>query len=83
IPIITTIGGRLGVVMAGSVLIESIFAIPGLGSYMLSAIYNRDYPIIQGGVLILAVFISIIMLITDIIYAFVDPRIKSKFKNQK
>ena len=50
---------------------------------MLTAISNRDYPNIQGGVLILAVFISIIMLITDIIYAFVDPRIKSKFKNSK
>ena len=83
IPIITTIGGRLGVVLAGSVLIESIFAIPGIGSFMLTAISNRDYPNIQGGVLILAVFISIIMLITDIIYAFVDPRIKSKFKNSK
>lgn len=80
IPIITTVGGTLGHIMAGSVLIESIFAIPGLGSYMLSAITNRDYPVIQGGVLVMAIFISIVMLLTDIVYAFIDPRIKSQFK---
>lgn len=83
IPIITTIGGRLGALMAGSVLIENIFAIPGLGSLMLTSINNRDYPTIQGGVLMLAIFISLIMLLTDIVYAFVDPRIKSQFKNGK
>ena len=80
IPIITSIGSRLGAIMAGSVLIESIFAIPGLGSYMLNAINNRDYPVIQGGVLMMALFISVVMLLTDIVYAFVDPRIKSQFK---
>lgn len=80
IPIITTIGGRIGAILAGSVLVESIFAIPGLGSYMLNAINNRDYPVIQGGVLVIALFISVVMLITDIVYAFVDPRIKSQFK---
>ena len=80
IPIITTIGTRIGAILAGSVLIESIFAIPGLGSFMLTAITNRDYPVIQGGVLIIALFISVVMLITDIVYAVVDPRIKSQFK---
>ena len=80
IPIITTVGSHLGAIIAGSVLIESIFAIPGLGSYMLIAINNRDYPVIQGGVLVMAVFISFVMLLTDIVYAFVDPRIKSQFK---
>lgn len=80
IPIITTVGSRIGLILAGSVLIESIFAIPGLGSYMLTAINNRDYPVIQGGVLIIALFISVVMLLTDIVYALVDPRIKSQFK---
>jgi len=83
IPIITTIGSKLGATMAGSVLIESIFAIPGLGSFMLTSINNRDYPVIQGSVLVLALFISVVMLLTDIIYAFVDPRIKSQFKSGK
>lgn len=80
IPIITTVGSRIGAILAGSVLIESIFAIPGLGSYMLTAINNRDYPVIQGGVLIIALFISVVMLLTDIVFALVDPRIKSQFK---
>lgn len=80
IPIITSISSTIGHVLAGSVLIESIFAIPGIGSYMLTAINNRDYPVIQGGVLFIALFISIVMLITDLVFALVDPRIKARFK---
>lgn len=80
IPIITTISSTIGHVLAGSVLIENIFAIPGLGSYMLTAINNRDYPVIQGGVIFIALFISIVMLITDLIFAMIDPRIKARFK---
>jgi peptide/nickel transport system permease protein len=62
--------------VSGTVILEEVFAIPGLGRLVLSAIGNRDYPIIQGTVLFLAVSVALIMLLTDILVAFVDPRVK-------
>ena len=60
---------------------ETVFSIPGLGMYMVSAINKRDYPAIQGSVLFIAVVFSLVMLLVDILYAFIDPRIKAKYKN--
>jgi peptide/nickel transport system permease protein len=60
---------------------EVIFSIPGVGSYMLTAINNRDYPAVRGGVFIIAVCFCLIMLIVDIIYAVVDPRIREQYES--
>ena len=79
IPIITVIGNQTGVLIGGSILVESIFSFPGLGKYMLDAINYRDYPAVQGTVLIISFMSVIIMLLVDIAYSFVDPRIKAAY----
>lgn len=85
IPVITVIGFQLGMIMGGSVVIESIFAIPGLGSLMQTGINNRDYPVIMGCVLVLSACVCIMNLLVDVVYALVDPRIKAQYTagNQK
>lgn len=80
IPVITTIGMQFGILIGGTVLVESIFVVPGVGKMMVDAIKSRDYPVVQGGVLAIAFFFSLINLIVDILYAYVDPRIKSQYK---
>jgi peptide/nickel transport system permease protein len=76
IPVITVIGSQLTFLVGGSVVIEQVFAIPGLGRFMLAAISARDYPMVQGINLVLAGFVVVINLAIDIIYAVVDPRIR-------
>lgn len=80
-PIITTIGTGFSSIVAGSAVIESVFSIPGVGAYMLSAINGCDYPAVRASVLFFAVFTAIIMLIVDLVYAFVDPRIKAQYSS--
>ena len=81
-PTITNIGRILSAIIAGSPVIESVFSIPGVGMYLLTAINTRDYPAVRACVLFFVVFISIIMLCVDLAYAAVDPRIKAKFITQ-
>lgn len=81
IPIITVIGNQTGVLIGGSILVESIFSFPGMGKYMLDAINYRDYPAVQGTVLVISFMSVIIMLLVDIAYSFVDPRIKAEYKS--
>lgn len=83
IPIITVLGIQLGTMLGGAVLTESVFSVPGLGKFMVDSIKNRDYPVVQGGVLLLAIVFSLANLIVDIIYAYVDPRIKSQYDRGK
>ena len=83
IPVITVIGMQLGSIIAGSVVVEAIFSIPGLGSLLMNAINNRNYPVIQGSVLFMSVFISLMNLLVDVIYGFVDPRIKAQYGGGK
>lgn len=78
-PTITNVGRILAAVIAGSPVIESIFSIPGVGLYLLTAINTRDYPAVRACVLFFAVVISLIMLAVDLTYAAVDPRVKAKF----
>jgi len=80
IPLITVIGLSFGGLMGGAVLTETIFAIPGVGSFMVQSIASRDFPVIQGGVLLLAVIFSFVNLIVDILYGFADPRIRSQYR---
>ena len=76
VPIITLIGNYFGGILGGSTIIENIFAIPGLGSYVLSAIQNRDYPVIQGYVLITGTTFVLITLAIDLLYLAVNPKIR-------
>lgn len=80
IPIITTIGMQFGILLGGAVLVESIFEVPGVGKMMVNSIKSRDFPVVQGGVLAIAMLFSIVNLLVDILYAYVDPRIRSQYK---
>lgn len=82
IPVVTVIGASFARVIGGTVIIEQIFSIPGVGMYMLDAINTRDYPVIQGSVLILAAVTSLTMLLVDLIYAMIDPRIKASYSKK-
>lgn len=83
IPIITIVGSVFGVSLGGAVIAETIFSIPGLGSYTISALISRDYTIVQGSVLYFAVMYSVILLLIDLVYTMVDPRIRSQFSGNK
>ncbi|BCK86049.1 ABC transporter permease [Dysosmobacter sp. NSJ-60] len=83
VPIITTIGIQICGFLAGSVLVESVFALPGLGKYVVDSVNYKDYPAVQGVVLFIAINCVIINLLTDIIYCFVDPRIKAQYGRKK
>lgn len=75
IPVITYFGPMLAYIVTGSLVVEQIFAVPGIGDKFVNSITNRDYPLIMGTTIILAVFIVIMNLISDILYKVVDPRI--------
>lgn len=76
IPIVTVIGMNIGLLMGGAVLTETIFTLPGLGKYIADAILAYDYPVIQGFTLFFATAFVVINLLTDIIYVYIDPRIR-------
>jgi peptide/nickel transport system permease protein len=76
IPVVTITGSRLGAQFAGAILVETIFSWPGIGRMAYDAIYARDYPLIQGVVLFIAIIFVIINLVVDIMYVYIDPRIK-------
>ena len=83
IPIITVAGLSFGGLLGGAVMTEIIFSVPGLGKLMVDSINARNYPMVQGGVLFIAIVFSCVNLLVDILYAFVDPRIKSQYKSGK
>jgi peptide/nickel transport system permease protein len=75
IPVVTVMGLQFGTLLGGAVLTETVFSWPGIGRLMVDSILARDYPVVQGAVLLLAVFFVMINLVVDVIYAFLDPRI--------
>ncbi len=83
IPIVTTIGLTFGKMLGGAVLTESIFSIAGIGKLMVDAIKLRNTPVVQGGVIFIAFSLSIVNLLVDILYAYIDPRIKSQYMKAK
>lgn len=83
IPVITIAGVNFGRLLGGSVMTETIFSIAGIGKLMVDAIKVRNFPMVQGGVLFIAISMSAINLLVDILYAFVDPRIRSQYIRQK
>lgn len=82
IPIVTSSGQHFGFMLGGSLVQEQIFSIPALGILMVTAINSRDYPQIRGSVILLAFTYSIVSLLVDILYAFLDPRIKAQYVNE-
>jgi peptide/nickel transport system permease protein len=76
LPVSTIIGLQTGLLLSGAVLTETIFAWPGIGSWLKDAIFNRDYPVLQGGVLFVAVVFVLVNLLVDISYAIINPRIR-------
>lgn len=80
IPVVTVVGLQFGHLLGGAVLTESIFSIPGVGRLMVEAIKMRDYPLVQGGVLYIAVAFSLVNLLVDLVYAWIDPRIKAQYR---
>ena len=79
IPVIMVIGGIFGSSLGGSLITEVIYSIPGLGQYIMTALNNRDYPVIQSGILIISSMFAVIILIVDVVFALVDPRIRLQY----
>jgi peptide/nickel transport system permease protein len=76
IPVVTIVGGQLGTLLAGTVIVETIFALPGMGRLTVEAILFRDYPVVQTNVMLVAVILVGLNLIVDLTYAWLDPRIR-------
>lgn len=76
IPIVTVVGLQLGYLLGGAILTETVFAYPGLGWTMMNALFSRDYPLVRGGVLLMATVFIFVNLAVDILYAYLDPRIR-------
>ena len=83
IPIITYAGTQFSGLLGGAIVIENVFTIPGIGTYMVQAINYRDYGAVQGSVIFSAITFCVVMLIVDVIYAYVDPRIKAQYENKQ
>ncbi|AOZ69188.1 peptide ABC transporter permease [Rhodobacter xanthinilyticus] len=78
IPVITTIGLQVGVLMAGAILTETIFSWPGIGKWMIDSISRRDYPVVQSGLLLIAGLVMLVNLLVDLTYGLINPRIRHK-----
>ena len=76
IPVVTTIGLQVGVLMAGAILTESIFSWPGIGKWMIDSVSKRDYAAVQGGLLLIASLVMLVNLLVDLGYGLIDPRIR-------
>jgi peptide/nickel transport system permease protein len=75
IPVVTIIGFEIGILMGGAAIVEIIFGLPGVGYVLLNAIFNRDYPVVQGATLLIAVIFVVSNTVVDIVYGWLDPRI--------
>lgn len=82
VPVVNTLGNQIGVQLGGAIVVETVFGIPGIGKYISDAIMARDYPVVQGGVLLLALIFTVVNVLIDLLYVFVDPRLKKTFANE-
>ncbi len=83
LPVITIAGNNFGLLIGGAVVIESLFGLPGLGLYIVTGIFQRDVPVVMGSLIVFSLMFCIVVLIIDVIYAFVDPRIKAKYSGRR
>lgn len=82
-PVITIIGVNFGGLLGGAIVTETLFSIPGLGTYIVNGIKQKDVPVVMAGTMCLAIMFAGIMLCVDLLYAFVDPRIKAKYSGRR
>ena len=82
-PIITVIGSNFGSLLGGSVVIETVFSLPGLGSLIVTSIRTKDVPQVMAGTLFIALIFCIVLLIVDVAYAFIDPRVRTSYIKEK
>ena len=78
LPVLTVMGTSFGSILGGAVICETVFAIPGLGNYILSAIRNKDIPVVMSSTVFLSTFFCLVMVVVDILYAIIDPRIRDR-----
>jgi dipeptide transport system permease protein len=76
IPVVTTIGLQVGLLMGGAILTETIFSWPGIGRWLVDSIFKRDYAVVQNGLLLVALIVMAVNLIVDLLYALINPRIR-------
>lgn len=81
-PVITMLGGAFTMIVAGSAITEQLFSIPGIGLYLMDGINYRDYPIVRGCTLLLSIYSSVVLLLVDLVYAWLDPRIKAQYSGK-
>ena len=76
IPVVTVIGLQVGTLLAGAVLTETIFSWPGVGKWLIESIGRRDYPALQGGILLISIVVIMVNLLVDLLYGLINPRIR-------
>ena len=81
LPVVTTLGTSFGASLGGAIIAETVFAMPGMGTLITTAIRQKDIPVVMGATLFLAVLFSLVILVVDVLYALIDPRIKAKYEN--
>lgn len=79
LPVVTILGINFGALLGGTVTIETVFTLPGVGTLIIEAIRSKDVPVVTGATVMLACFVAVLMLIVDVLYAYIDPRIKSRY----
>jgi ABC-type dipeptide/oligopeptide/nickel transport system permease component len=75
IPVVTVVGMQVGILLAGAVVVETVFALPGMGKLIVDSIFARDFPMVQGVVLVLSLGFLVCNLVVDVAYVYLDPRI--------
>jgi len=83
LPIVTVVGLNFGTQLGGAIVTESVFAMPGIGTLMVAAVRTKDTPIVMASVLFVALLAGIINLIVDVLYVYIDPRLKSEYVKSK
>lgn len=83
LPVVTVIGSEFGGLLGGSILIESVFGMPGLGSLVVTSIRSKDVPQVMAATLFIALIFCVVLLINDIVYAYIDPRVKARYEKQR
>jgi ABC-type dipeptide/oligopeptide/nickel transport system permease component len=78
IPIVTVIGLQVGYMLGGAIVVETIFTLPGLGRMTLDAVLERNYPVVQSGLLVVGAMFMVVNLITDVLYGLIDPRLRRR-----
>jgi peptide/nickel transport system permease protein len=79
LPVVTVAGNNFGLLIGGAVATETLFGMPGLGTLIVNGINTRDLPIVMAGIIVFTILFSLIILLVDVMYAFIDPRVKARY----